>query len=59
MHYPHRGSQRTTSGQEGIFPLQALRLSEEDLEEDYKEAVLDDTYKKQATRFVVRRTTHN
>ena len=44
---------------EGIFPLQALRLPEEDLEEDYTEAVLDDTYKKQATRFVVRRTTHN
>jgi hypothetical protein len=44
---------------EGIFPLQALRLPEEDLEEDYTEAVLDDTYKKQATRFVVRRTTQN
>ncbi len=44
---------------EGIFPLQALRLPEEDLEEDYTEAVLDDTYKKQAIRFVVRKTTHN
>ena len=44
---------------EGIFPLQALRLPEEDLEEDYTEAVLGDTYKKQAIRFVVRRTTHN
>ena len=44
---------------EGIFPLQALRLPKEDLEEDYTEAVLDDTYKKQAIRFVVRRTTHN
>jgi len=43
---------------EGIFPLQALRLPKEDLEEDYTEAVLDDTYKKQAIRFVVRRTTH-
>ncbi len=43
---------------EGIFPLQALRLPEEDLEEDYTEEVLDDTYKKQAVRFVVRRTTH-
>lgn len=44
---------------EGIFPLQALRLPKEDLEEDLTEAVLDDTYKKQAIRFVVRRTTHN
>lgn len=44
---------------EGIFPLQTLCLPEEDLEEDYTEAVLDDTYKKQAIRFVVRRTTHN
>jgi hypothetical protein len=44
---------------EGIFPLQALRLPEEDLEEDYTEAVLDDTYKKEAIHFVVRRTTHN
>ncbi len=44
---------------EGIFPLQALRLPEEDLEEDYTEAVLDYTYKKQAIRSVVRRTTHS
>ena len=44
---------------EGIFPLQGLRLPKEDLEEDLTEAVLDDTYKKQAIRFVVRRTTHN